>query len=76
MNAALLPSFHRASLSTYSMSGVGWRLRSQRGSGRCGPCHEGDVLAAMRTDNGAPYLVWRFREGFLEEVEFQMGPEG
>lgn len=43
----------------------------------CGPCHEEDVLAALfRTDDGAPYLVWSFWEGFLEEAEFQTVPKG
>lgn len=53
------PSSHGYVLSTYSARLRGWILPPppSRKKGRCGPCC-GDVLAARRTDNGAPCLVW------------------
>lgn len=33
-------------------------------------------MKEVGTDNGAPYLAWRFRGGFLEEADFQKGPKG
>ena len=34
------------------------------------------AIKEMRTDSGVTYLVWRFREGILEEVDSQKGSTG
>lgn len=34
------------------------------------------AVKEMRTDNGVTYLIWRFREGVLEEVDSQKGSKG
>ena len=34
------------------------------------------AIKEMRTDSGVTYLVWRFREGVLEEVDSQKGSTG
>lgn len=34
------------------------------------------AVKEMRTDNGVSYLIWRFREGVLEEADSQKGSKG
>ena len=34
------------------------------------------AVKEMRTDNRVTYLIWRFREGVLEEVDSQKGSKG
>ena len=61
--ASLQPPFQKYFLSIYYSSlrvGSWGPIKKQRG-----------VISAikeMRTENGVTYLVWRFKEGVLEEV--------
>ena len=69
--ASLQPPFQKYFLSIYYSSlrvGSWGPIKKQRG-----------VISAikeMRTEKGVTYLVWRFKEGVLEEVASQKGSKG
>ena len=72
-----IPLFH---LSTTNIFLEHLLLRASLRVGSWGPIKkQRGVISAikeMRADSGVTYLVWRFREGVLEEVDSQKGSTG
>lgn len=75
-HACLLPSSHKCSSIIYSMPGCGLDTRVPTGNKAGMVPARKEMSWLLREERGAPTWSWRFREGSLEEAEFQKGPKG